>query len=110
MTSYKFLVFTDAVEGKEEEYNNWYDNVHLKDVTACDGFVAATRYQFKALDGETPPRRFLAIYDIESDDVLSTMKNMMDRALAGGMQMSDALAPDPVTYLFEAMPASGGEN
>jgi len=107
MTSYKFVVFTDPVEGKEEEYNNWYDNVHLKEVTECDGFVAATRYRFKPLDGETPPRQYMAIYDIESGDVLATMKNLMDRALSGGMQMSDALAPNPITYLFEAMPAQG---
>ena len=32
MAQHALFVFTDPVEGKEEEYNDWYNNVHLAEV------------------------------------------------------------------------------
>jgi hypothetical protein len=32
MEKHVFVVFTNAVEGQENIYNEWYTDVHLKDV------------------------------------------------------------------------------
>ena len=32
MATHRLIVFTQPTEGKEDEYNRWYDEVHLGDV------------------------------------------------------------------------------
>ena len=44
MAKYKFIVFSKPVAGKEEEYNDWYQNRHLGEVVQTPGFVAAQRF------------------------------------------------------------------
>ena len=36
MEKHVFVVFTNAVEGQENIYNEWYTDVHLKDVLKVD--------------------------------------------------------------------------
>ena len=38
MGNYTMVVFTSPVEGREDDYNDWYDNQHLGDVIAAAGF------------------------------------------------------------------------
>ena len=94
MASYKFLVLTNAVPGSEAEFARWYDEVHLRDVLAVPGFVSAQRF---ALDdagtGELGGYRFLAIYDMESDDPDATMAALRARAGTDAMVISPAMDP-----------------
>ncbi len=61
---------------REAEFNEWYDKIHLPDILETPGFVRATRYQNdKPSEGEA---RFLALYDIESDDISQVMKTHSD--------------------------------
>ena len=90
MTTHLYLVFSNPADGREDEYNNWYDKIHLADVAAVPGVVAARRLQLSP-SGDTPPKhQYLAIYELEGDPhaVLATV-----RQRAGGSQMpiSDAL-------------------
>ena len=39
-----FFAFTNPTSGKEDEYNTWYDEHHLKDVINVPGFVSARRF------------------------------------------------------------------
>jgi len=57
----------DISDGAEEEFNRWYNDTHLPEVLACPGFISATRYE--CTQGQP---RYLAIYDLESDEALST--------------------------------------
>ena len=45
MAQRALFVFTDPVEGKEEEYNDWYNNVHLAEVCQVEGFLSAQRFE-----------------------------------------------------------------
>jgi hypothetical protein len=57
---------------REDEYHDWYNNIHIPDVLTTPSFVSATRYQIKEFrDGRG---KYLAIYGIETDDIESTMK------------------------------------
>jgi len=38
---YIFVVQANAVNGREQEFNDWYTNRHLLDVMALPGIVAA---------------------------------------------------------------------
>ena len=41
MQKHIFIVYTNAVEGRDDEYNAWYDDQHLNDVLKIPGVVAA---------------------------------------------------------------------
>ena len=46
MASHMLIVLSNASEGKDVEYNEWYTGTHLADVLKTDGFSAAcTRSQ-----------------------------------------------------------------
>lgn len=74
-----FLVFSNPVPGKEAEYNDWYTNVHLGEVCAIKGFTGAQRFVLtKDQQGEDQPHKYLAIYEMENDDVGGTIKRLND--------------------------------
>jgi hypothetical protein len=93
MASHRLFVFTQPVEGKDAEYNDWYDKIHLKEVLEIEGFVAAQRFALAEgpVDGEAPaaPAPYVAIYEIEAESMEQAMANL--GAAAGTMNMSDAL-------------------
>ena len=86
------IVGTNCADpAKEKEYNDWYDNIHLPDVLETPGFIGATRYENTApQEGEA---KFLAIYEIETDDIAAfskaNMENMAKKREAG--RISDLL-------------------
>ena len=93
MAQHRLIVFSEPIEGREDEYNKWYDEVHLREVVAIDGFVAAQRFklseaQFDA-SGAGIPARYLAIYEIESENVATVLDSLM--GAGDKMTMSDAL-------------------
>jgi hypothetical protein len=92
MPHYKFVVFTEPKPGCENEYNDWYSNVHLKDVLSADGFVAAQRFKLvEAGMNSQPASRYMAIYEIEADDPNAALDQLPAAAASGAMVMSNAL-------------------
>jgi hypothetical protein len=68
MDSSVILVTTvDIAPEAEVEFNRWYNEVHLPEILACPGFVGCSRYE--AVTGEP---RYIAIYQLESEDALHT--------------------------------------
>jgi hypothetical protein len=64
------LVQSDAADERHDEFNSWYDEEHLPAVLNVPGFVAARRFVASpGIHGETPPHRYVAIYEIETDDL-----------------------------------------
>jgi hypothetical protein len=96
MATHRLIVFTEPSPGREDEYNRWYDEVHLREVLEVDGFVAAQRFrladaQIGDAGGETPAT-YLAIYEIEADSLEAALEKL--NAGSGTMEMSDALDLD----------------
>ena len=89
MSDHVMVVFTNPVSGKEDEYNRWYNEVHLGEVLRTPGMLAARRYRL--VDGvgsrEEPQHRYLAIYEFASEDAKATLKEMLGMP----MNMSDAI-------------------
>lgn len=87
----KLLVFSNPVDGQEDEYNNWYDNQHLADVVAVEGVISAQRYE--AVDSPLAPvgtYRYLAIYEIDGD-LAKIRAEMTKRVQDGRMPVSGSI-------------------
>lgn len=94
------LVFTNAVVGQEDIFEQWYDECHLGDILDVPGVVAAQRYALAPMampegDGvptQLPPpaHRYLTVYEFEGhpDHVMS---QFMARAGTDRMRLSEAL-------------------
>lgn len=65
------LVETNCDPAREAAFNEWYDTVHLPDILQTPGFVRARRFVQK--DFRDGRGKYLAIYDIETDDIGRTM-------------------------------------
>lgn len=61
------LVAIDVAPEHEAELHRWYDEEHVRERMAIPGFLRVRRFQ--ALEGGP---KFLALYDIESPEVLET--------------------------------------
>lgn len=95
MPRYIFLVLTNAKDGQEDEYNDWYNNRHLPDVLACDGFVAAQRFRLTETDPQQEfTHQYLAIYEVETDDLAKANQALTEAASNGAMFVSPALNMD----------------
>lgn len=88
-----WLVFTKPVEGKEAEFDSWYDEVHLPDVVAVPGVRSAQRYVLgpeRRPQGVTPAHQHLAVYEIDGDPA-EVFPEITRRIDSGEMTLSDAL-------------------
>ena len=61
------MVMADVPSDKEEEFNRWYNEEHLEDVTSVPGVLNGARYQ--AVKGGP---KYLAIYELETYEVTQT--------------------------------------
>jgi len=115
MGEYVLVVYSRPAAGREEEYNDWYNNQHLKDVLAQPGYISARRYKltkFK-LDDAMPDAShpYVAFYHMETDDPEQTLNDMKQRVEAGVIGLTEAMGPDFLAYCYEAAsPVNTQEN
>lgn len=65
-----FVVFSNCEEGRDDEFNRWYDEQHLGEVLGVDGFVSAQRFRLhpdQQPGQPAPPWEYLAVYQVEGD-------------------------------------------
>lgn len=115
-----FLAFNNPA-GDEEEYNRWYDEVHVPAVLQLDGFVSARRFRLSDARPPTDPLsayRYLAVYELDTDDLPDAFRRLRearDAGLTGAV--ADFVEADPMqlsaTYVlvrsdFPERPSSEG--
>jgi hypothetical protein len=63
------VVISNPTEGQEDEYNRWYDAVHIPEALTVPGFRAARRFRIDddVQPGNTFGTRYLTVYDIDVD-------------------------------------------
>jgi hypothetical protein len=100
---YKMIVFTNAVEGKDKDFNDWYQNTHLKQIVSIKSYVQAQRFRFHTniVPNGPNPARYMAIYDIETDDINAALGAMNDLAASGGLSVPDSMDQAIVGAVYE---------
>jgi len=86
------LVYSRPFPGRDDEYNEWYDNTHIPDILKVPGVVSAQRYDLRPLareQGTEPEYRYLTIYEIEGD-ADEVMAAVSQAATSGQAVMSDS--------------------
>jgi hypothetical protein len=94
---YKMLVLANAADGRDEEFNRWYDEQHLGDVLALPGVLTGERFK---IAGPADKWSYLTLYDIETDDLAAFGAEIEKRAGTDAMPLSDAI---DVSTVFNAM-------
>ena len=97
---YILQVLVDILPEKEEEWNEWYNQVHIPDILRCPGFLSARR--FRAFQGKGP--RYKAIYELEDEKALTTPE--FNRARGWYQFASYVIDSRPTVYeeIFSAKP------
>jgi hypothetical protein len=112
------LVFSNPVDGREDEYNDWYTNHHLDEILEIEGFRRAQRFRLAdaEMNRDTPetPYRYLALYEVD-DDALERADSALfhlarterAEAIAAGrtpkLVMSPAMDSNLRTWWFESV-------
>lgn len=91
MGKYIMVVTSGAKDGRDQEYNDWYDGTHIHEICAIPGVTSGRRFDSIPQTPHPQPAPYLAIYEIETDDPTSVLGEMMRRSEAGEMSMSDSL-------------------
>jgi hypothetical protein len=119
MEKHLLLVFTRPVEGREEEFNRWYDEQHLRDIAGLPGVVSGQRYRFDEASKnsivQAPDMGYLAIYEVPEGQLekakaalAETSAERRAAATAGDgrpvrVPGSPAIAPGNISYWFTAI-------
>ena len=76
MARYVLIANNGPTDGEDDDadYNRWYDEVHVPDLLAVPGITSARRFRVVMSRRSTPP--YLALYEIETDDLQSVMDHM----------------------------------
>lgn len=102
MARYKMIALTSPKVGRDEEFNAWYQNVHLVELCSMPGVLGAQRYKLAAPLQGYDERPYLAIYDIETDDIRLTLSAIGAASASGKMTPSDAAdSANAYTVVFE---------
>ena len=100
MPHHAYVVLSNPVAGREDEYNDWYTNRHLADVVAVPGFISAQRFRLRdpAAEG-APVQRYLAIYTLDTDDPERAIAEAARVMRPGGRLVVIDFAPHDLEYL-----------
>jgi hypothetical protein len=92
---FTLIVYTSPADGREDEYNAWYDDVHLSEFSALPGVISGRRYQVTSATSDGKPT-YAGVYELSShpDEVLKAMSRAIKD---GSMHMSDAVDQSSVT-------------
>jgi hypothetical protein len=114
MAENRFIVLSNPIEGEDDRFNKWYDEVHVPEVLDVPGVVAAQRYDLSELKvpddedlpAQLPPatHRYLVIYEVEGEPD-AVMANFLERVMSGKLSLGETL--DLTTVSMTAWKPSG---
>jgi hypothetical protein len=86
------LYVETRVSSPEElaDYHKWYNEVHMPEIVAIDGFQSARRFEPVGEDGP-----FICIYEIEADDVDTARANLAEATQSGRNSTPVGVVRDP---------------
>jgi EthD domain len=111
MAKAMFLAWSDPVDDvSESEFNTWYEGTHIPQVRAAvTAITAVHRYRVADLPADangSPTHRYLAVYEMDTDDVQGAVAALGAAASAGQIDMSptlDTAVNPPVLQWYQAV-------
>jgi hypothetical protein len=105
MARYWAVAHSNPSEGREEEYNDWYWNEHLEAILAIPGVISGQRFTAAAqqFGNALQPFKYLAVYELETDDPQKFIQEMISRVASGRMSQSTTLAPGATLVIWQLM-------
>lgn len=105
----KLLVtFTNAVDGRDQELNDWYVEHHIPDVLAIPGFKSAERFQLDEQiwhPAQHPPLwRYMTVYEAEGTGRELFEATNAFREAGRFKPFSSAAADGRASWLFTPVP------
>jgi len=97
-----YVVQSNPVAGREDEYNDWYTKTHIPEILRVPGMVAAERFVLSDVQRVPPPTapafRYIAIYEVDGDP-----RRMFEGQDATPRTPSDAIARPTAAHLFRSL-------
>jgi hypothetical protein len=90
MKKHVLVVQSNALAGRDDEFNQWYTETHLDDVLRVPGMLSAQRFKIAAADPGAK-HKYLAIYEFEADDPATVLASLNSRAGTPDMMISQAM-------------------
>lgn len=70
------MVLSDPSEGQEEEFNRWYEDLHLDEVIGTTNWESAQRFVLSDQLWQKCPHQHLALYEVEADDPKDVLRKL----------------------------------
>ena len=106
MTRHLLIVTLGPKAGQEDEFNHWYDTQHLKDILTISEFVSARRFHQVLPAPDSPAAGYIAVYEVDTDDVEALQGKVMAAAGSEAMPLSPAIDARSMSLTFYAPLAS----
>jgi hypothetical protein len=103
MAKYNLIALTNPLEGRDDDFNAWYTNVHLADVLKLPGVTAAQRYRLADVQHRPGPLewKYMAVYEIDIDDIATTLAALKAASGTDAMPLSPALSAERMVWIYE---------
>ncbi len=86
------IVLSNAKPGRDAEYMDWYEKVHLGEICSIPGCKNGHMYEVDAEASAAPPvARYMSIYELELDDPKVFLAAIREKGRSGKLQRSDAV-------------------
>jgi len=110
MAKSMFMAWSSPVDdASDSEFNAWYEGTHVPQVRAAIPAITSVR-RYRVADvpgvGDAPAHRYLAVYEMDTDDVAGAMASLGAAGAEGRLDMSatmDVATNPPVLQWFQAI-------
>lgn len=103
MPKFISIALTNAAEGREDEYNQWYEQQHVFDVLRVPGIQSAQRFRISDQSRQKLGYRYMAVYEVETDNIENIHRAIAERAGTDAMPRSDAIGADRMFLDYEVV-------
>lgn len=94
MHTHLYMVLVSPKEGREKDWLDWHANQHSLDMLDVDGIISCKRFEIaNAQMRADPPWQYMAIYEIETDDLSRVFAEVKARFGTSLMPTTDASEP-----------------
>lgn len=101
----KFIMVaqSQAIDGRDDELNAWYDGHHFSEICSLPGVTGGRRFEASMMPMGPAGQKYLAIYEIQCDHPGTVMAELGRRLQSGEMTPSpEALdLPNATIWFYE---------